>query len=319
MLDKRLWFVTGKGGVGKSTVTAALADSMARTGHRTLVLEMDSFSAMADLLGVEAPQHEPVRVRDGLYVANLDTSDCLVNSFVRFLPSQRLVRTLLNNRVARLFFDTAPSVNEFVLLDQVQDYLDGEVEGAPHFDRILVDLPAAGHAVTFLSVPDRLAELIGVGKIAKRARLIGETIRDTSRTGVAAVCLPEEMPVNETVELESGIEEVANRSLTCVFLNMMHQLPFDNSDRELFESVLKRTGIIDADTDPSERATAIKKILTGNSLALDWYDRDQEYSEMLEQKIEKAPIFELPVVYETDETEVIELLSARIEGHELKN
>lgn len=317
--DRRTIFVTGKGGVGKSTLVAALGRYLARRGNQTLIVETDAYSAMEDLLEVDLADNAVTAVDPPLHAVNLLNSECVIEAVSRFVPSKRIVRMILNNRVARSFFDTAPGVNQVAILDQVRQYLERTDGDEPRWDHILVDLPASGHAVTFLSVPQTYHDLIKVGPIAEAADDIASIVRDVDDTAIAAVCLPEEMPVNETIELEERLEDSLGRSLTLAFANMVHRSPFHADQREDFRQLvdnLDRDELI-AETIAGAAADdrAVERVIAGNALALDWFERDARYLTELEERLE-APIVELPVFYENEGAEIVRRAVEYLEGSE---
>lgn len=310
MLDnfdhKPLIFVTGKGGVGKSTATAALASALAQRGSRVLVVETDTYSAMSEMLGAKDASNEPRKVSDNLWVANLQAKECLVNTLTRFLPSERIVRAVTANRVAEAFFQSAPSVSEFVLLDQIQLYL--EQSGPDRFDHIVVDLPASGHAVTFLGVPQTLHDMMrGIGPIAKRANTIARQIENQRDTAIIAVCLPEEMPVNETIELGEQMRAQLHRGLDLALVNMIHRAPFEGAYRAAFVALRDRLseGVNPAEILADEDTGSLVRLVAGNAVALDWYDRDLHYLGVLEAKL-GTDVVEIPMIYEVDDAVLVE-------------
>jgi hypothetical protein len=310
--DKRWIFVTGKGGVGKSTTVAALGRAFARRGDRTLVAETDAYSAMEALYDVDLADGTITQVESSLYTVKLDESDCFVDTLSRFVPSRRIVERLVDNRVARVFFDAAPGVHQFALLDQLREYLDRTADGEPRWDRILVDLPASGHAVTFLGVPQTFRELFKVGPIAERAGNLADAIADPERTAVCAVCLPEEMPVNETLELESQLWDRLDRGLTLAFANMVHRTPLAPSQRQTLDRLLAdldRDALLSSaiTTHPSKQEV-VERIIAGNILALDWHDRDTRYLDALHDDL-RAPVVDIPVFYESDGDDVVERIA----------
>ncbi len=320
--ERRLIFVTGKGGVGKSTVTAALGRALARDGRRTLVLETDTFSAMEDLYDYTSPGLEPVPITDRLHASNLDSEECFIATLRRFVPSERIARGVIKNRIARVFFKAAPSVNEVTILDQVRVFYEAtDDRGQPLYDHILVDLPASGHAVTFLNVPETMHGMMrGVGPIAKMSRQVADLIGDPEVTSVIAICLPEEMPVNETIELEGEIRRTLGRPLDFAIANMVHQSPIEADDRPLFETLQEHlkdeVGDLDGlftgtDVSLTER-DALARLLQGNALALGWFERDQEYLSKLHSDLQ-APILELPIVYQSSGADIVDLLADRID------
>ena len=312
--DKRLIFVTGKGGVGKSTTTAALGAALAARGKRVLVVETDTYSAMAEMLGARATGIEPIQARDGVWAVNLTERECLVSTLKRFLPSERIVRAVTSNRVAEAFFESAPSVSEFVLLDQIQLYVENSAKKG--FDHVLVDLPASGHAVTFLSVPKTLHGMMrGLGPIAKRAETITQAIEDQRRTAIIAVCLPEEMPVNETIDLAAQLKRQLGRGLDLAVVNMVHRAPIDGTWRAPFHALRKRVsdGVEPAEILAGTDADALTRLVAGNALALDWYDRDMRYLGILETRL-GADVVEVPMLYEVEDTVLVDKVAKHLES-----
>lgn len=301
--EKRLIFVTGKGGVGKSTGTASLARALALKGRNILVVETDTYSAMSDLLGI--PQHSEgvVTVDDGIDAINLRADESLVQTLTRFLPSERVVRAITQNRVTSSFFDSAPSVNEFVLLDQMLALAE---ENDQKYDHVIVDLPASGHAVTFLAVPKTLHGMMrGVGPVAKRAQAIAERISNPAQTAVVAICLPEEMPVNETLELSENLERELGCKLTMCLVNMVHRAPVDGAHRDALKALHRE---LNGDDDPSavlfRDPTPAQRLVAGNSLAMRWFDRDARYLRILHDRLD-APLVEVPMFYEVDHAKIV--------------
>jgi MinD-like ATPase involved in chromosome partitioning or flagellar assembly len=305
--DNRLIFVTGKGGVGKSTVTAALARGLARRGERTLVVETDVFSAMDGLLDIELGDHEMVDVEPDLQAINLKASECVVEAMARLIPSERIVRTLLGNRIAQTFFEAAPGVNQFAMLEKVRDlHAEVDEQGEPKWDHIVVDLPASGHAVTFLSVASTFRNMIKVGPVAEAAGKVADIVDDRGVSSIVAVCLPEEMPVNETVELDGKLRDALGRGLDVVLANMVHRPPLDEQaarDFDLLVDSLEGAGsMVDAllgkGADDS-RALRIRRIIAGIQLADDWHRRDVHHLKRLREALE-VDVYDIPVFYESD-------------------
>lgn len=305
--ENRLIFVTGKGGVGKSTVTAAIGLALARQGRRTLVLETDTFSAMEDLFGFKSTGLQPVKLQANLWASNLLAEDCFLATLRRYVPGERIARAIINNRVARIFFEAAPSVNEITILDQIRVFFEEtNSDGSEKYQHILVDLPASGHAVTFLNVPATMNGMMrGVGPIAKMSEKVSAIIKDKRTTAIIAVCLPEEMPVNETIELAQNLKTTIHRPLTTAMVNMVNRAPLDDDQREVFDKL--RADISPADQRQastlsdgvSEHTDPVVRLLEGNALALGWHDRDQRYLQILHDRLQE-PIVEIPIFYEID-------------------
>jgi len=312
----RLIFVTGKGGVGKSTVVATLARALAARGRRTLVLETDAFSAMPDLLGLPTLKSATGAQAAGehLWAENLEADECFVRTLSRFVPSKRIARAVVSNKVARVFFKAAPSVNEFVILDQIIEEVDRKQADKYVYDHIVVDLPASGHALTFLGVPQTLKGMIKVGPIAKRAQRIAEEIRNPAKTAIVAVCVPEEMPVNETIELAGNVQDALGRGLSAAVVNMVHEMPVSpDLEDELVALLeqLRNNGTLDLDAIHQKDAPALKKLLAGSALALGWHERDAHYLGLLRARI-SAAIQTLPLIYDVDSARIVGVLARSI-------
>lgn len=303
---KRLIFVTGKGGVGKSTCAAAIARTLAERGRRVLIAETDTYSAMSDMLGGTRAEVEPTAISDTLWAVNLSSEECLVSTLTRYLPSERIVRAITGNRVAEAFFQSAPAVSEFVLLDQIQTYV--ERSGTEAYDHVVVDLPASGHAVTFLSVPKTLHGMMrGIGPIATRAAEITDEITNPDETAIVAVCLPEEMPVNETLELEDQLVSELGRGLDIALVNMIHRAPMESATRDLFSFLREQ---YNGDEEPAEiladdDAESLVRLVAGNALALDWFERDLHHLGRLTAQL-GAEIIEIPMIYEIDDSTLVQ-------------
>lgn len=197
LLEKKLIFVTGKGGVGKTATTAALGRLLSENGRRTLICELDTDAAMGRIFGSKVG-FEPTRVAPKLFACNI-TGDRSMRSFVeRFVPSRRFAGLILKNKVANIFFNSAPSVMEAVILDRLAQLA---TESTPEFDTIVVDLPASGHAVTFLNVPKSMARMVSVGELAEHLRKVARLLSDPGKSEVVIVSLPDEMAINESLEL----------------------------------------------------------------------------------------------------------------------
>ena len=308
--DKRLIFVTGKGGVGKSTCAAALAEALADRGRRVLIVETDAYSAISEILGAGDSSHKRVELKKNLWGINLRSHESLVATLSRFLPSQKIVKAVVGNRVTKSFFDSAPSVGEFVLLDQI--LLMSETE-TPAWDHIVVDLPASGHAVTFLSVPQTLNGMMrDVGPIAKRAGEIHAMIANPKRSAIVAVCLAEEMPVNETIELAGKLERALHRGMDLALVNMVHEQPFSEDSLESFKRLAAAAEVqnnpasilMQPDIEPFRRWIA------GIELARQWHERDLYYLGILHDRLER--VVELPMVYELNERAIVSTVAGHL-------
>jgi anion-transporting ArsA/GET3 family ATPase len=201
-------FVTGKGGVGKTTVSAALAYSLAKAGHRTAYIEFDDDEAgRRALKGSDANVAHLVVDFDGALEATISA----------VLPGGSVVaKTVLRHSAVRRFTRTVPSLREFVSLERIRVFL-----AERHYDRIVVDLPASGHAVDWLRAPGAFERFLRGGPLGALGRRIAEEVVDEKRSQVVIVTLAEPMVISETGELSARMKQELGRQPTHVVVNRM--------------------------------------------------------------------------------------------------
>ena len=232
----QLIFVTGKGGVGKTTVAAALAQHAADLGQRTLVIETASDGSLAQLFGHRRLSTVPQRLHAGVDGVHVDARQLVEEYFSRLLRFRWLADRLLSSTTFNALTAAAPGVTEFLLLEKMLGWLEpGFVSRRRGYDMIIVDGPATGHAVKLLATPRRIAAMVPGGPLGKTARRLLAVLGDHQRTQVLLVSLPEEMSVRETIETQHALAVDLALHVTRPVINRVFPRHFSSADAERIE------------------------------------------------------------------------------------
>jgi anion-transporting ArsA/GET3 family ATPase len=237
MLEKRLLFVTGKGGVGKSTVAASLGLAAAARGKRTIVCEIGSQEHTSRLFNRARVGFHEVQLEDNLWTISIDPDESM-REYVLLQLKVRAMRDLLfRSRVFTYLTAATPGLKELVTIGKIWELaqLDRKVRKGRKYDLVIVDAPATGHGIGFLQTPRTFANIARVGPIHAQAQELDRFITDHASTGAAIVSLPEEMPVNETATLERELREEIGVSVDRVYMNALYPERFSNSEAERLE------------------------------------------------------------------------------------
>jgi anion-transporting ArsA/GET3 family ATPase len=232
LLDLKLVFVTGKGGVGKTTVAAGLAQLAAEHGKRVLVCEVDAKGDVTALFESPPTDFTPREVAPGIWSMSMDTEASL-REYLKLHMRIPVVGRIGPLAKAFDFVATAaPGVREILTVGK----LCYEVRER-HYDLVVVDAPASGHIVGQLAAPQAINDLVKVGLIRSQTDWMLDILSDEHQTGLVAVCTPEEMPVNETLELVTRVREETTVRLSAVVVNRVLPELFGQREEEIFEQL----------------------------------------------------------------------------------
>ncbi|MEQ1875338.1 MAG: ArsA family ATPase [Bdellovibrionia bacterium] len=203
--DQKIILVTGKGGVGKSTVAAAIAHKLSKQSLRVLLVEMGESSFYQDFFGLNSVGQEPVPLDGSLHVARWSTESCLREYVLHYVRVEALYKMFFENRVMKTFVRAAPTVSEIALLGKLTS---NQREVGPNldYDRIVVDAYATGHFLALLRAPRGLSEAVRAGPLGEQTALIYNVLTNPNITSYKIVSLPESLPTAETKELFAQLQ-----------------------------------------------------------------------------------------------------------------
>ena len=213
--------MTGKGGVGKSTVAAALGVAAARHGKRTIVCEVAQQERMSYVFHREGVGYRETEIGEDLYAFSIDPQRALEEYLLMQIRVKPVYDLMFKNRIFTYFAAATPGLRELVTVGKVWELaqLDRRVKKGSKYDLVIVDAPATGHGLGLLRTPKTFGDIARVGPIKRQADTIYEFITDPSLTSVVAVAWPEEMPVNETIDLQRNLKQELGLRLDLIFMN----------------------------------------------------------------------------------------------------
>jgi anion-transporting ArsA/GET3 family ATPase len=310
LLERRLLFVVGKGGVGKTTVAAALALAAADRGRKVLFAELEGEDRLRPLLGLPSdPSSAPVveEVLPGLYRTSVFGRAALEEYLGLVVPVRRVLRAVFESRLYRYFVAAAPGLKELMTVGKIwYEATQGR------WDLVVVDCPATGHSLQYLRMPKVALETFPSGLVHREAARVWEVLRDPERTAVVVVTTAEEMPVNETIEICSHLDSVLGLPRGILVVNRFHEAGIAVRDLE--------TACPSSAASPEE-AALVRAVLDRAREIAEWSEWNARHRARLVQALD-WPIRTLPMLFREefglgDVREIASLLSSQDDSEEV--
>jgi anion-transporting ArsA/GET3 family ATPase len=287
VLDKRLILVVGKGGVGRSTVAAAIAGQCARAGKRTLLYETNANDRFGNYFDKPPVGTALAELGPNLFAVNATPASALEEYGLMILRWKSVYEMVFENRVTKAFLRAIPGLDDYALLGKVWFHTTENKRGKPLWDTVIFDMPASGHAASMLRVPWVIADTVPDGPLTRDARTVKELLTDTERTAAVFVTLAEEMPVNEALELEvklGALGIVAQRMI-------VNQVYPDH-----FPAGTPVTQVLDTLLEDPALSPPLAELAGHASLSRDRRALNARYLSELERRT-KTPVAQLPMVF----------------------
>lgn len=319
ILGRRLLIIAGKGGVGKTTISAVLGILASRHGKRVLIAEVEGKGSLSGLFGASNLTPEPLELRPDLFAMNISPENALEEYLDVQFHMKTIAKPLVSSQAVYYVTHAAPGLRDILMLGKVWYAATRKQQ----FDLIVLDTPAAGHAVSMLRSPEGFLQAVPVGPLAGHARQLLEWLRDPQEVSIHLVSMAEEMPVNETIETTRLLEERVGMDVAHVFLNMLYPEPADDPElAAAFEAI--RT----SDELAERAARAGSKLDEDDARTLfqvaEFYrarrDIQIQHRRRMDEELSKtAPIIDVPFLFrENFGSKELDLLADEIEAQVIR-
>ncbi len=277
LLAHQLLIVSGKGGVGKTTLSLALGLIAAEKGIRTLIAEINSEEQVSQILERPPLDYQETELLPNLWGINIQPK----RSFEEYVLLQIKIRTLykavFENKFVRRFIEATPGLADLMSIGKV-------FELTRRYGLVIVDAPATGHGIALLEIPSIVGSAVRVGPLKTEAEKIDGLLHDAARTRVVLATLPEEMPITEALEMTESIEEKLHLPLGPLFLNQVQPRPFTGEERKEIARFLKPRG-------PEDTIARILNLQIARAELSDHYGR------RLAESFNRSPIVPIPFIF----------------------
>ncbi len=287
LFDRRLILVAGKGGVGRSTVAAAIATRLAAAGKKTLLFETNANDRFGSYFDKPPVGSDVVPLAPNLWAVNTNPAAALTEYGLMILKFRSVYEMVFENRVTKAFLRAIPGLDDYALLGKAWFHTTEEKRGRPVWDTIVFDMPASGHSVSMLRIPWVIVDTVPEGPLTRDARTVKQLLCDPARTAAVVVTLAEEMPVNEAIDLEGklGALGIAAQRIIC---NQVYP--------EHFPPGQPVTRVLDALAADAHLVSPLRELTAHATLSRSRRALNARYLGELRARA-KAPVHELPMLF----------------------
>ncbi len=289
IFQKRLLFVIGKGGVGKTTISVAIALAAERVNKKVLLVELGDSDRIGNIFGKTTLSHKPEKIHTSIWGVRANPRAELESYIHMHISIKFIANRITNSKLFDHLSDATPGLKEAMTLGRIWRWEQKKnASNKPLFDLIIVDAPATGHGLSLLRVPKTLIDMIRMGPIVEQTRIVLKLLQDKQKTGVIIVTLPEELPVNEACEFFKAVKEKLEMHVILTVLNCMYPNFFSPEEvkqvNSLLDDYLKNQNPLMTTLLKSAMAEVIR------------YNLQQFYYEDLQKQISE-PIIKIPFLF----------------------
>lgn len=305
LYDQRFVLFSGKGGVGKTVISSAFALSCARRGERTLLMELNVNDKVSSFFGSARVGTSISEVEDNLFAVNVTPQAALREYGIMILKVKLIYKAVFENRIIDSFLRSIPGLNDLLMLGKAYFHAtERNADGSYVWDKVVVDAPSTGHGLFFLQIPSVITGFIRSGRMFEEAERIQALLKDTSKTSINLVTLPEEMPVNETLMMQKELKSRMGLEVGAFICNAIYPTLFSAEELAWIEK-MRQAANEDAPNDKdgaqelSDDDTAVTSgLLDAAAFRSQRVEMQQYYLKQLQEKVDK-PLYNIPFHFST--------------------
>lgn len=291
LFDMRFIVNTGKGGVGKTTMSIAMAQAFARRGKRALIMQMNVPDKLGPLYGKPPVKGDvPIEIDRNVWVVNPTPHEAMREYALMILRFKTIYKAAFENRLVARFLRMMPGLPELVMLGKVYYHEKELVDGKPRWDVVILDAPATGHGMFLLQIPQVISDAISGGLMAEEAKKMGALLRDHRRTMLNIITLAEELPINESLELKRRLDREVGIQVGYAVANHIFPRLFNEAEGRQMQALAEEAG---------DKGHGLNAMLTSGLFRFRRRAMQDHYLARARKELE-VPVLEAPFIFEAE-------------------